>query len=1104
MTRSRVSGPAHVRVLARITTVLWVGLAACSQSRDREFLSQTDVPVAAVLKVEPQTISLRSGDEAVFSARVLSSAGARMPEAAIDWSATGGRIDAGGRFVAAGSGQARVVARLRDRPLVADSASVGVWRDPLEVSELKVLPESTIVQTNEPVQLSTASLLANGGTSQSEPVRWQTDGGEVSAAGAFVAAKEGRYVVSATTKNGVTSTSVVIVKSIVRAIVGVIISPAKTSVVTGGSAKFSVQGALNTGGRTGADVDWTAFGGTIDANGVFVAGSQTGTYRVIAQLQGGTAADTATVTVNAPLYITIAVSPASATLTPGSTLKFNAIGKRANGTTASVAPTWQATGGTIKSTGVYTAGTKAGTFRVIGTMPSGVADTAPVVIKSGSATLTSIVLSPANASVAAGLFRDFTVGASWSDGSATVPAITWSATGGKVAAGGRYTAGSAPGSYRVIAAANGKADTAAVTVTAPILTAVKVAPGTANLQFGQTLQFSATGTLSTGGSSPPTVAWSASAGSISAAGLFTGPATAGTVSVIATAAGGLADTAYVTVGSTGVTMTSLSVSPTSTILGVGAGQAFTAQARWSNSTTTTPAVTWTATGGTITKAGYYVAGPTAGTYRVIGSAGGFADTVAISVTAGATLTSVRISPKTTILKPGAYVQFSVSGWWSNGATTTPKVTWSGTGGKVNSGGFFTAGPVGGVYYVIATSNQVADTAIVTINGPTGTPTLQSIVLSPGSANLTASGSLQFMAVGLLSDGSLQLTPITWSVQGGSMTSGGLYTAGPNVGTYRIIAVQQGGTLADTAMVTVNPATGGFPAGYDPSRLGSELLVGQSWQGLSIGSDSGYSSIVNVGAFRQATSPYPAPTPGELMVDADPVFGKAVRIVQPDYHPKKFASTVEGFFQFKPATRFWFRSVIRVSGNGNRNGALGAGFTSYGTGLNGGSTTYKLLFAWPDIGSPPNRMEFTLYNSGELANAFGNVEPGRVETRLVQTVGTPVPPVSWHLGTWMNGEEWRTSGDWYEFVMNYEMVSPTEYIQRYFQRRLTVNGIWNPWQYPAWLGYRIANGKSFAYSSVNLGGNKSQTNDGPFDQFLWWGPFEVTSAPDPYGWDRYGK
>ena len=54
----------------------------------------------------------------------------------------------------------------------------------------------------------------------------------------------------------------------------------------------------------------------------------------------------------------------------------------------------------------------------------------------------------------------------------------------------------------------------------------------------------------------------------------------------------------------------------------------------------------------------------------------------------------------------------------------------------------------------------------------------------------------------MSDGSTAGVSVTWSATGGTITTGGLYTAGTTAGTFRVIAIQQGGTRADTSSVTI--------------------------------------------------------------------------------------------------------------------------------------------------------------------------------------------------------------------------------------------------------------------------------------------------------------
>jgi hypothetical protein len=66
-------------------------------------------------------------------------------------------------------------------------------------------------------------------------------------------------------------------------------------------------------------------------------------------------------------------------LQTGGTQQFSAIGRLSNGSTQAVTPTWTATGGNVTSGGLYTAGTTAGTFRVIAAA-SGFADTSSITL----------------------------------------------------------------------------------------------------------------------------------------------------------------------------------------------------------------------------------------------------------------------------------------------------------------------------------------------------------------------------------------------------------------------------------------------------------------------------------------------------------------------------------------------------------------------------------------------------------------------------------------------------------------------------------------------------------------------------------------------------
>src|SRR5581483_6163933 len=75
---------------------------------------------------------------------------------------------------------------------------------------------------------------------------------------------------------------------------------------------------------------------------------------------------------------TVSVSPSSVTLAPGGTQQFKATDS------AGLAVTWLATGGSISSTGLYTAGSTTGTFKVTAKDSSGAMGTATVTISTSS------------------------------------------------------------------------------------------------------------------------------------------------------------------------------------------------------------------------------------------------------------------------------------------------------------------------------------------------------------------------------------------------------------------------------------------------------------------------------------------------------------------------------------------------------------------------------------------------------------------------------------------------------------------------------------------------------------------------------------------------
>ena len=212
--------------------------------------------------------------------------------------------------------------------------------------------------------------------------------------------------------------------------------------------------------------------------------------------------------------------------------------------------------------------------------------------------------------------------------------------------------------------------------------------------------------------------------------------------------------------------------------------------------TTDTVVTWSiqegAAGGTVTSAGVYTAPGTAGTFHVVATSEADptkSDTAAVTVTGIA----VTISPKTATVAAGGTQTFTdtVTG------TTNTAVTWSvqetSGCGSITTAGVYTAPAAAATCHVVATSVADAtrsDTATVTVTAPSTTVAVVAVAITPTSAAINSCQSFTFAAT---VTGTTN-TAVTWSVQegsaGGTVTTGGVYTAPSSAGTYHVVATSQ--------------------------------------------------------------------------------------------------------------------------------------------------------------------------------------------------------------------------------------------------------------------------------------------------------------------------
>jgi hypothetical protein len=267
---------------------------------------------------------------------------------------------------------------------------------PVTSASLRLSPRTVTVETNQLVRFR-GQARSSRGDAVAVPIAWRSTGGAITSDGTFSSTLAGTFkVIGRGRGHKATDTSVVIVVPPAPDLVRLEVTPGSVTLDAGAKSTFTATGYLGDGSTAPVGVVWTASGGSIDPAGAYTADSVAGTFRVIASNTAGTLADTAVVTINpppappapppAPTLTDVVITPATVTLASGGSKQFKAYGWNSVGDSISVAVSFAATGGTITSTGLYTAGSTAGTFRVVAST-TGIADTAVVTLaKSSSST----------------------------------------------------------------------------------------------------------------------------------------------------------------------------------------------------------------------------------------------------------------------------------------------------------------------------------------------------------------------------------------------------------------------------------------------------------------------------------------------------------------------------------------------------------------------------------------------------------------------------------------------------------------------------------------------------------------------------------------------
>jgi uncharacterized protein YjdB len=593
--------------------------------------------------------------------------------------------------------------------------------------------------------------------------------------------------------------------------------------------------------------------------------SSAGTHGLVAAVGPGTSTITAksnsitgttTLTVTNPL-VSIAVTPASRTIAMSTTAQFTAIGTFSDHSTKSLTSqvSWSSSAGAV-ATISNTAGTS-GLAKAVGAGSTTISATSGNIVGTATltvtnATITSIVVTPANPTIDVGTQQQFTATGNFSDGTAQDISniVAWSSSVSNIAVittSSGLATGKNQGTSTITATFASVSGNTTLTVSLANLVSVAIKPVNPTIAQSTSLSLAVTGTFTDGSTRTLTAqvsSWTSSAPAVAtmsgnrANGLSPGQTT------ITANIGSVSGSTTLIV--TNATLVSLAVAPSGASLQPAAKLTFTAVGTFSDASTQdlSSQVVWASSNtaaATVNNLGT-VTGLAAGTANVSATMLTKTGSAPLTVTS-ATLTSIAITGNP-FTAPGAVVHYIATGSYSDGSqqNITQAVTWSSsdsTVATVNSNGFATGQGTGSVT-ITATQGSVSGTTDLVVTSSQ----LVSIAVSspnPGS-KLAEQTSVQLKAVGTFADGTTQnlTTSATWTSSDATVA-----TVSSTTGIATGVA---------PGTVTVRAVFGSVPAGTITLNITNASLTSVSVSPSSVGIPLGNNQQFNaIGSFNDGTT-----------------------------------------------------------------------------------------------------------------------------------------------------------------------------------------------------------------------------------------------------------
>lgn len=761
----------------------------------------------------------------------------------------------------------------------ADKKDPVLGVEPIEgLTSIQVSPVNPSLAAGLSQQFTALGIYADGTSMDiSNKVSWTsatTTVATVNALGLTQALQTGNSVIRASFA-GKTASSLLTVTD--AELISFSIAPLDASIAAGLSQQFTATGIYSDGSTANISrhVVWQSDDPTIAVMAVnhtdrsgWVNALAPGNSEISATL--GTLYASTNFTVTDAALMTMLLSPEDSSLFIGISRNYTATGIYSDGTSQDISAqvSWTSSNSEVATIGSNPSanpadsthglarGLSAGTSQISASLASVSAETTLTV---RAVSVNSVVVTPTNSTVVAGLTRQFIATANYNDGSAVDVSNTaiWASSNTAVAImnpNGNNNSGLATaqmqGSAQISASFNDQSGSANLTVTAASLNSLLITPANSSLIAGQSRQYTATGVYSDGSSENLTaqVNWTSSDNAIalpnasmnSNSGLVAG-VSAGTVQIQATL-GGVSAQTNLTV--TNAILSSISVTPISSTVVAGLSRQFTATGVYSDGSTLdiTQSVIWASANTQVAilsvngnSSSGLATGQAAGQVQISATLQGQSGAATLTVTT-ANLTGISVTPLNPSVVAGLTRQFNAIGSYSDGSSADLTTIANWTSGSVSVASMNASQQANsGLATALTTGMSQIKASLAGVEGSTNltvtAASLMAIEVSPANASVRVNESQAFIATGIYSDGSSQTitSTVIWTssntnvavLNSNNEANSGQATA-LAVGVANISATL--GTVQDSAELTVDAALPNNPQAPTMGELQRFLMI----------------------------------------------------------------------------------------------------------------------------------------------------------------------------------------------------------------------------------------------------------------------------------------